>query len=280
MAGDEGLFIEIFRRGSRTYFNSSRFFPSEVRRDVFCLYAFVRTADDFVDRVPQDRAGFESFRETFEACRGGRVVSGGPIIDRFLETSERCAFEPGWVDGFLDSMRMDLIKHSYDDLGEILRYVYGSAEVIGLMMAAIMNLEEKAYPYARLLGRAMQYINFIRDIREDLGFGRTYIPASELKRHGFLKLSEEEAKRRPDDFRALIRDQISRYRIWQKAAEHGYPYIPRRCRIPIMTAADMYRWTAEQIATRPFAVFEGPVKPSRSRILRKAMKNLFLPAKG
>ena len=55
----------IFLRGSHTYFWSSLFFPLSVRREVATLYAFVRTADDFVDQVPSDREGFESFEESY-----------------------------------------------------------------------------------------------------------------------------------------------------------------------------------------------------------------------
>ena len=202
MNKDDRFFRGIFRRGSRTYFNSSRFFPRRIRGDITCLYGFVRTADDFVDAVPQDPAGFAAFRQIYFAGRVNGRDSGNPIIDRFLELSRRRSFRLDWVEAFLDSMAMDLTKKDYLDLGETLMYMYGSAEVIGLMMSRIMGLDERAFPYARLLGRAMQYINFIRDIQEDLDLGRTYLPQNELRAAGLESLSEQAARGRPDAFRS------------------------------------------------------------------------------
>jgi phytoene synthase len=275
MSKDNRDFAEIFRRGSRTYFNSTRFFPPRVRRDVTCLYAFVRSADDFVDRLPQDREGFEAFRQTYLSCRNGHTSSGGPIVDSIVELASRRGFEPAWLDAFLDSMAMDLTKNEYQNIDDVMAYMYGSAEVIGLMMARIMDLTDEASSFARLIGRAMQYINFLRDIKEDLSFGRSYLPADEVREVGLASLAEKDVHSRPDVFRAFVRKQIARYRDWKAEAEKGYALIPRRYRIPIRTAADMYDWTARRIEADLFIVFGGPVKPSRGRILQAGFHNIF-----
>jgi phytoene synthase len=275
MSKDNRDFAEIFRRGSRTYFNSTRFFPPRVRRDVTYLYAFVRTADDFVDRLPQDREGFEAFRRTYLSCRNGHASSGGPVVDGILELSGRRGFEPAWLDAFLDSMAMDLTKKEYKTIDEVMAYMYGSAEVIGLMMARIMGLSDEASVYARLLGRAMQFINFLRDIREDSGLGRCYFPADEIREVGLESLAEDDARSRPDIFLAFIRKQIARYREWKAEAEKGYALIPWRCRIPIRTATDMYDWTARRIEADPFIVYGGTVKPSRVQIFQAGFRNIF-----
>lgn len=270
MSGVDPVFRRIFRRGSRTYFHSTRFFPSDTRRDVACLYAFVRTADDFVDRVPQDREGFLAFRKAYEIRRDDGDVPGtgtDPVISHFCELARRRRFDPAWVEAFLNSMAMDLTRTGYATLKETLSYIYGSAEVIGLMMATVMDLPPRALPFARLLGRAMQYINFIRDIREDGVLGRTYLPADAMNRQGLASLSEAEARRKPEAFRTFLRAEIARYRVWQTGAEKGYAFIPRRFLVPIRTAAEMYAWTARTIAADPFVVFRLKVKPSRSRIL-------------
>ena len=270
----------IFRRGSRTYFNSTRFFPAAVRRDVHALYAFVRTADDFVDSTPQDAPGFEAFRRRYLDRREGRPGPAGPIIDGFVELSERRGFEPAWVDAFLDSMAQDLSRREYGTLDETLAYVYGSAEVIGLMMARIMGLEENASRPARLLGRAMQYINFIRDIREDLDLGRTYLPRDEILAAGLASLREDEARRSPEAFRAFVRGQVRRYRDWREEAAPGFALIPRRLRIPIRTAADMYEWTAGRIEADPFVVHGRKVRPSAGRIVSRGIRNLITGGDG
>ena len=259
---------QIFRSGSKTYYFSSRFFPPAVRRDVYALYGFVRVADNLVDDQPVDPTAFYAFRRTYtEALRSGKA-SGDVIIDAFLELQRRKQFDPAWTEAFLDSMEHDLSSSTCDTLDEVLTYIYGSAEVIGLYMARIMDLSEEAFGYAAMLGRAMQYINFIRDIKEDLAIGRRYLP---LAQSGLSSLDSEYTRQHPQQFCDFIRAEIKRYQLWQKEAEKGYRYIPRRYRIPIMTAADMYCWTAQQIAKDPFIVYVKRVKPPKARILRKGI---------
>ena len=258
----------IFRRGSRTYFFSSVAFPAALRDDVFALYAFVRTADNFVDQPPglQDAAGFGRLRERYASAAAGRP-DGDPVIDSFIELAARKRFRAAWVEAFLDAMEQDLTRTVYPTIDDTVAYMYGSAEVIGLMMAAVMDLPEEAYAPARMLGRAMQYINFIRDIAEDLELGRTYLPAAEFAAAGLRSLDPEEARRDVPAFRRFVRAEIDRYLGWQRAADAGFHFIPRRPRVAIRTASDMYRWTAERIHEDPLIVHRRKVRPSAARIL-------------
>jgi 15-cis-phytoene synthase len=265
---------DTFKRGSKTYFTSSLFFPPSARADVFTLYGFVRVADDFVDSVPQDRQGFREFRERYSRALLGERA-GDPIIDPFVELMKRKGFDPSWVEAFLDAMQADLSCRTYDTVEETLGYVYGSAEVIGLFMARILDLPEASLSSARLLGRSMQYINFIRDIAEDLRLGRRYLP---LKPSALEALDEEHARADPAEFRRFMEHHLGLYRGWQLEAEQGFHYIPRRARMPIKTASDMYNWTAERIREDPFIVFRRRVKPRGTRIILRALSNLVTSA--
>jgi phytoene synthase len=259
----------VFRSGSKTYFNSSIFFPPRIRERVFALYAFVRVADNYVDAVPQQAEEFRNFRRRCEAARAGKPA-GDAIIDPFLKLSAECDFDSAWTEAFLDSMEADISKQNYDTLEETLGYVYGSAEVIGLFMTRIMELPDEALPAAAMLGRAMQYINFIRDIAEDTSLGRRYLS---LNGTSPRIVTADYARKNPAEFSAFIGGHLALYRLWQKEAVAGYRFIPRRYRVPIKTAADMYWWTAERIAARPLVVFDQKVKPSRGRIYAKIAHN-------
>ena len=255
--------FNIFRRGSRTYFYSSIFFPAEVRDDVFALYSFVRMADDFVDSVPQQKENFYDFRELYhEAMKGKRT--GNIVVDSFADLSGRQGFDRLWAESFLGSMEMDILKNTYSTIEETMEYMYGSAEVIGLFMSKIMGLDPESYTFAQMQGRAMQYINFIRDIDEDLRLGRSYLP---LAGTGLESLEHAHVMQNRRAFTNFIREQISTYRAWQKEAEKGYAFIPKRYLIPVKTAADMYRWTADQIERDPLIVYRVKKKPSISRIV-------------
>ncbi|MCX8203064.1 MAG: phytoene/squalene synthase family protein [Nitrososphaeria archaeon] len=270
---DPAIF-RLFKRGSVTYFNSTLFFPKDVRRDVFRLYAFLRKADDFVDRVPQDAEGFYAFRREYERAAKGHETSD-VVIREFVALSRERDFDERWVEAFLDSMEADLHKRVYHTLDELLVYVYGSAEVVGLFMARILGLPEESFVHARFLGRAMQYINFIRDIQEDLELGRQYLPVEEMERHGLKSLEPEEAHAKREEYTAFVREQIGRYVLWQGFAEEGYCYIPYRYLIPIKTAADMYKFTAEIIHRNPLIVYVRKVKPKKKRIVSQAYVNLL-----
>ncbi|MDH7594194.1 MAG: phytoene/squalene synthase family protein [Methanomicrobiales archaeon] len=271
---DEAIRYRIFREGSRTYFYSSLFFPPDIRRDVFKLYAFVRTADDLVDCIPQKEDEFHRFCERWEQSSRGEIV-GDPVIDGFSELARRKEFSEEWTRAFLSSMEKDLSKREYDTMEELDRYLYGSAEVIGLFMGRILGLPAHCFEEARLLGRAMQFVNFIRDISEDIGLGRTYFPQRDLNTFGLTSLHYEGVSRNPEAFRAFMRFQIGRYFTWQRKAERGFSLIPYRYLIPIKTASDMYNWTASVIEGDPFVVYRHKVKPKISRIFLTLCKNVI-----
>ena len=264
----------IFKRGSKTYFYSTLFFPMEVRRDVFILYSFLRKADDYVDRVPQDTDGFYDFVERYRRAYSGEIT-GDVVVDSFVELSRRKKFEDDWTEAFLRSMEMDITVSSYSTMSALEEYLLGSSEVVGLFMASIMGLDPDSYHYARYLGRAMQYVNFIRDIAEDIELGRLYFPLDELERFGLEALDPHEIRGREDNFRSFLRAQIDIYRDWQGTAERGYRYIPYRYLVPIKTAADMYMWTSRIIERDPMIVYSRKVKPSGGRVVSGAVFNMF-----
>ena len=264
----------IFREGSTTYYNSTKLFPKAIRKDVTTLYSFVRVADNYVDSVPQDVKGFNNFKAMYYSALKGEKV-GYSVVTNFIELSKRMNFEEKWVDAFLESMEMDTRKSSYENLEELNKYLYGSAEVIGLMMNRVMNIGEEADDSAQYLGKAMQFINFIRDIDEDLDLNRTYFPKDSMAEFGLDNLTRGEARRKPEEFKAFIRSQIKVYFEWQIKAELGLRYIPKRMRVAVKTASDMYLWTATEIYKNPFIVYDTQIKPTWHKVLLNGVKNLF-----
>lgn len=267
----------LFKKGSRTYFYSSFFFPKKIKEDVFILYSFLRKADDYVDAIPQDAEGFYSFKDRYEAAANGEIT-GDVVADSFAELSRKKNFEKNWIESFLNSMEMDITISSYETMEDLKKYLFGSAEVVGLFMASIMGLSRDSYEGARYLGRAMQYMNFIRDIEEDVQLGRSYFPQEDLRKHGLESLDYDVVKNSPENFKSFVKEQISTYDKWQARAEKGYHYIPYRYLIPIKTAADMYSWTGNQIKKDPVVVYEKKIKPSMPRIISKiAYNSITLP---
>jgi len=260
--------LEIFRKGNQTFFDSSFLFSKEVHEDVDTLYAFVRATDSYVDSVPQQPEKFNKFIEKYRL--GIRKGSDDPIISAFIELSKKRKFEEKWTEAFFDSVKLNLSSPIMQTIDDSLKYIYGSAEVIGLYLARILDLDEKTFNHAKIFARAMQYANIIRDVHEDNSSGRVYLP---LEGSGFSTLGKGEAGIKPLAFNNFLRNEINRFNNWQKEAEKGFKFMPLRSRIAVKTASDMYKWTMKKIHKDPFIVFEKKVMPSKTRIYATALLN-------
>jgi phytoene synthase len=270
----DSLHRQIFREGSRTFSSASRLFPRSVRRDVATLYAFLRVADNLVDDPPVQPDEFGSFCRRWREAWDGKPAGDG-IIDPFVELCRRVSIDRSWVDDFLSAMESDLAARPCDSLDDVLRYTWGSAEVVGLCVLRVLGIGDEAQPTARLMGRSMQFINILRDVGEDYGMGRRYLPLA-----GLAALSPEAARADPEAFRAFMRGWTQVYGEWQRGAVAGYPLLPWRFRWAVKTASDLYNWTARVIAREPMIVWTRRVKPSGMRILLTAAINLFTLPRG
>jgi len=265
---------EIFKKASKTYFTSSLFFPKEKRQAVYELYSFVRLSDDFVDELPQDKKSFLMLKSAFQK-KSAEVPNNKikKVLSNIYKLQNRYSISDSDINSFLKSMEMDLKKQNYLTMNDTLDYIYGSAEVIGKMMAKILELQPKALIYAKYQGRSMQYINFIRDIDEDINLGRCYFPLDIRNKYN-LNVWDKNIVNNPN-YAKFISDQIKLYQQWQQKAEKGWRYIPYRSRIAVMTASDGYNYTTKIILKNPQIIFVKKVKPQKYLLLLFGFKNFF-----
>ncbi len=184
------LFHEVSQDCSRittekysTSFSSAiKLLHKDLRTPICNIYGFVRFADEIVDTFHGfDKALlFEEFKKaTYDAIERG--ISLNPILHSFQMTVNQYGIDHALIDAFLDSMELDLGKHTYDRAGYE-TYIYGSAEVVGLMCLYIFCEGNQAQydalkPAAKSLGSAFQKVNFLRDVKADFeGLDRMYFP--------------------------------------------------------------------------------------------------------
>lgn len=184
-------------------------FSKELQYPIYAIYGFVRYADEIVDTFHDKDKAFliAKFRaDTKEAIE--TKISLNPVLHSFQEVVNTYNITFDMIDAFLKSMEMDLDKTTYTD-ASYQEYIYGSAEVVGLMCLKIFcNGEEKQYqallPQARRLGAAFQKINFLRDIKSDYDErGRTYFPKVDFK-----KFSEKDKREIEEDIKADFDDAL------------------------------------------------------------------------
>lgn len=185
---------------STSFSSSIRLLHKDLRTPVFNIYGFVRFADEIVDSFHDfDK---ETLLSEFKAATYRAIeqkISLNPILHSFQLTVNEFKIDHQLIDAFLHSMEMDLGKKQYDKLGYE-EYIYGSAEVVGLMCLYVFcngnrSSYEQLKPYACSLGSAFQKVNFLRDLKADFeGLDRMYFPGcdfSNFTQADKLKIEED-----------------------------------------------------------------------------------------
>jgi len=172
----------VTKRYSTSFSLGIRAFDDKYREPIYNIYGFVRFADEIVDTFHQQDKPLllSEFRDaTFQSIERG--ISLNPILHSFQHTVNKYRLDHNHITAFLDSMEMDLHDIEYDQT-TLKKYIYGSAEVVGLMCLQVFcegdqSLYQGLEPYAVSLGSAFQKINFLRDIKADyVENGRVYFP--------------------------------------------------------------------------------------------------------
>ncbi|WNH12870.1 phytoene/squalene synthase family protein [Thalassobellus suaedae] len=159
-----------------------------IRTDIYNIYGFVRFADEIVDSFHDydKEMLFNKFNDDLESALKDKI-SLNPILNSFQYTFHKYNIEKSLVDAFMKSMRLDLYKTDYLTNEEYKDYIYGSADVVGLMCLKVFvkgdhEKYEELKETAMALGSAFQKVNFLRDLKTDFeGLNRTYFPNTDLK---------------------------------------------------------------------------------------------------
>lgn len=191
---------ELTQKYSTSFSMGIRMLAAKFRDPICAIYGFVRIADEIVDTFPDSEAKFllEEFRkQTFHAIESG--ISTNPVLQSFQWVVRKYDIDQQLIEAFLKSMEMDLYKKRFNQ-DELNEYVYGSAEVVGLMcLQVFVEGNRKAYQAlvapARALGSAFQKINFLRDLSSDYTEReRVYFPGIDLEAfsdNDKIKIQEE-----------------------------------------------------------------------------------------
>lgn len=240
---------QVMGQYSTSFSLATRLLRGRMREDIRHLYAVVRIADELVDGTADQAsidaaAALDAYEAAILAAPEKRLHTD-PVVHSYAITARRCGFQREHLVAFFDSMRADLSQREYSAT-ELTEYIYGSAEVIGLLCVQVFLAEETVSAAdraamdrgARHLGSAFQKINFLRDLGEDSSvLGRAYFPQAA---GGALS---EAAKS------ALIAD----IRRELAAAEEAINLLPLSARVGVRAAADIFAELTNRLAATPAA---------------------------
>ena len=168
---------------STSFTLATKMLDSSIRQDIYNIYGFVRFADEIVDSFHNydKKVLLNLFEKDLKKSIEDKI-SLNPILNSFQKTVHNYQIDYELVDSFLNSMKLDLDKKKYLTKKEFDQYVYGSADVVGLMCLKVFvkgnkNQYYDLRPYAMSLGSAFQKVNFLRDLKADHdGLNRSYFP--------------------------------------------------------------------------------------------------------
>ena len=255
---------------AKTFYLGTLLMPAAKRRAIWAIYVWCRRTDELMDsaeaqaRPVAELAGrLDRWEERTRKLFACDVHDGLDLVMR--DTIERY---PQPLQAYLDMIegqRMDLNQHRYENFEQLELYCYRVAGTVGLMTQEVMGLDP-AYTTAPwsdrpdtsrsavALGIANQLTNILRDVGEDRGRGRIYLPQEDLARFGY---SEEQllAGVVNDNWRALMRFQLERARMWLASSEAGVRWLAPDARWPVWASLRLYRGILDVIESHGYDVF-------------------------
>ena len=227
---------------STSFSMATKMLDRSIRDDIYNIYGFVRFADEIVDTFHEYDKDvlFEDFEKDLNYALEHRI-SLNPILNAFQATYHNYQIPEHLVRAFMKSMRMDLTKKIYASHEEYKEYIYGSADVVGLMCLKVFVFgDEERYEElkdsAMALGSAFQKVNFLRDLKADYeDLNRTYFPNTNL-----LDLDEEAKERIVQE----IQDDFEK-------GYNGIIRLPNEAKFGVLTAYNYYKKLLKKLQKTP-----------------------------
>ncbi len=181
--------LNVTKSYSTSFSSAVKMLAPSIRQDIYNIYGFVRLADEIVDTFHDyDKEKlFSMFENDLDAALSNKI-SLNPVLNSFQYTVHKYSIPTNLIDAFMKSMKLDLHKKEYTTLSEYNEYIYGSADVVGLMcLKVFVNGDDSKFSElehsAMRLGSAFQKVNFLRDLKSDFeDLSRTYFPNTDLSR--------------------------------------------------------------------------------------------------
>ncbi len=247
---------QITKREAKNFYYGFIALPEPKRHAIYAAYAFSRQCDEAVDSQASDIEKLETLenaRQRLYQCYAGQPAD--PITVALHDAVTRYPIPMSYFEALIEGMAMDIEVSRYRTFEALRGYCYRAASVIGLICIEIFGYRQpQAKTFAVDLGIAMQLTNILRDLKEDAGRGRIYLPQQELRDFG---VSEADilAGRLTDQFRALMRYQARRAHKYFASGARLLPLLPPRSRMCTAVLQGLYSEILNRIEAANYDVF-------------------------
>jgi phytoene synthase len=276
----------ITRRAAKNFYYAFLVLPRPKRKALCAVYAFMRRCDDISDdpqlSPAERREQLESWLEALHRAQQGNPTNDA-ILLALTDTQRRYAIPAGLLDELAHGTAMDVQEAEasietgsgvihYRTFEDLRLYCYRVASVVGLVCIHVFGYRDPAAePLAERCGLAFQLTNILRDVKEDAGLGRVYLPEEDLARFN-LTLSDVLHVSDPRRLRPLLALEADRAREFYAAGDQLISYVSEDSQPALWVLINIYRALLEKIALQQYDVFTARVGLSRwekLRILRK-----------
>jgi phytoene synthase len=253
----------VLARHARSFRFAGLFLPAD-RLDVAAVvYAFCRAVDDAVDEAPTLAQAQAEARALHAELN--RNSSPRPEVAAFLAVAEREGIDVRYAQELVRGVASDAAERVVvADDGELLRYCYRVAGTVGGLMCGVLGVQDpRAVPYAIDLGIGMQLTNICRDVLEDAGRNRAYLPATRLSDVGIApaQFVDDVAHGRASPLQTaqVVRALLALADRYYASGESGMRFIPMRSRLAILIASRVYRAIGTKLLARGGDALQGRV---------------------
>jgi phytoene synthase len=264
----------VARRAARNFYYAFMVLPHEKRDALSAVYAFMRHADDLSDdaavSAAEKREQLEKWRAEMHDALSG-AATDDPVLFALADAQQRFQIPVELLDKLVDGTEMDVLEAPgsadapaviYQTFDDLQRYCYHVASVVGLICIRVFGYRDRsAEPLAERTGIAFQLTNIIRDVKEDAGMGRVYLPQQDMLQFNRSPLELAVARLNdgfdPASFRPVLELEAQRARELYRSADKLIPLIDEDCRPALWVLVEIYRRLLEKIAAGGFNVF-GP----------------------
>lgn len=255
---------------ARNFAYGIRLLPGGKRQAMSALYAFSRRVDDIGDGELDPgtkRVRLEETRALLDRIRDGKVAEDDtdPVAVALADAAHRFPLPLGGLDELIDGVLMDVAGEHYESWDDLKVYCRCVAGAIGRLSLGVFGTvpgvpgTDRASEYADTLGLALQLTNILRDVVEDAGNGRTYLPAEDLAKFGCSAGFDGRTPPAGSDFAGLVHHEVRRARALFEEGFRLLPMLDRRSGACVAAMAGIYRRLLERIETDPQAVLRGRV---------------------